>query len=941
MKEAYVITHLSHQAVPVAPSRARSCRDFRIWLVAWTSLIFLSSFVRTVAAEARLTWMQTPGRVDISWISESLTPTPPFVHYEFQLQLSSDLDGWETEGGLLPGGFLTTDSIAHSLSLATTNAHRFVRLSYRLNMPGADLSDLDLSGADLTGADLTGANLAGANLSGTTLHGALLAGADLTGANLAGATFAGADMDDVNLDGIDLTGVDLGTIQGTPVITQITADPATIAAEIVPDLPYNPHGSGLVADDVLVPGIVSTRDAMVMLRTNATVGQLNTLLATHGATIVASSPADATLPNAVLMARFPTASAQELLDITVALDSDPIVETAAPDVVIGLDIVPNDTTSAPGWRWDGAGIALGGNWGLESARVPQMWNVLPVLQQNGASLVGTSIIDSYFANGHPDLFFSWLLGPTSDVHYHGMHVAGIIGARYDNNVGVDGINPLALMAAYTLQTLPSDYPRSASLLDLFEPSRQANAYRIVQDIREVLRQAPWTRILNMSQGYNWHRATNAARPNITDPFTAAQLSSMEIMARKYGVLMAGVANAAPSALIVCSAGNSSNLAPARFNSPMATAALELGVPNIIVVGAHDITGAHASFSNLGGHVAAPGVDILSTGVPGGILYTNQSGTSMAAPFVSGVAGFLVAVDPTLDPPTRAQVAPSAVPQSGSHARSREEVLGPDFDDLTHVAGDGVINMADFRRWRDWLLFGLGGHRLNGSSGHLNFDANGDVTVNRLRELNYHPRADFNGDGKMDEHSTRLVPGWSQPLTDLEVLVFGAQQGLWQDPDYEDPFVLFDLIDSVDFNISATNFYYKHTDINADAKVSAHEVDTDAPLEDGAFITLSPDVTQGILTVPTGRNYFVASDPIPIGDGTNVVLRSIGERDVLESERGADFAVDLALWEMTAVANMLNPETNVVDSRALANRWTLISLRWAAPPAAAQVRQSHR
>lgn len=61
--------------------------------------------------------------------------------------------------------------------------------------------------------------------------------------------------------------------------------------------------------------------------------------------------------------------------------------------------------------------------------------------------------------------------------------------------------------------------------------------------------------------------------------------------------------------------------------------------NVIAVAATDRHDRRASFSNRGNwvDVAAPGVDIIST-VPGG--YDHRSGTSMAAPHVSVLAGLL-------------------------------------------------------------------------------------------------------------------------------------------------------------------------------------------------------------------------------------------------------------------------------------------------------------
>ena len=70
-----------------------------------------------------------------------------------------------------------------------------------------------------------------------------------------------------------------------------------------------------------------------------------------------------------------------------------------------------------------------------------------------------------------------------------------------------------------------------------------------------------------------------------------------------------------------------------------------GYPEVVSVAATDDTDARADFSNANADVeiAAPGVDILSTSLGGG--YETMSGTSMATPHVSAVAGVLRQVFP--------------------------------------------------------------------------------------------------------------------------------------------------------------------------------------------------------------------------------------------------------------------------------------------------------
>jgi subtilisin family serine protease len=190
---------------------------------------------------------------------------------------------------------------------------------------------------------------------------------------------------------------------------------------------------------------------------------------------------------------------------------------------------------------------------------------------------------------------------------HGTHVAGIIGAVRGNGVGVDGIAPAVKFMM--IRTVPDGDERDKDV---------ANAIRYATD--------NGAQIISMSFGKPY------------SPYKSAVDEAVKY-ADAHGVLM------------VHAAGNDGADLSKGKNFPTPAFIGGGHAMNWIEVGASSWKGGTdlaASFSNYGKNevdVFAPGVDILST-VPGN-EYERDSGTSMAAPVVSGLAALIMGYYPNL------------------------------------------------------------------------------------------------------------------------------------------------------------------------------------------------------------------------------------------------------------------------------------------------------
>ena len=190
-----------------------------------------------------------------------------------------------------------------------------------------------------------------------------------------------------------------------------------------------------------------------------------------------------------------------------------------------------------------------------------------------------------------------------DDNGHGTHCAGIIGAEGNNDEGIAGIN-------WNVQIMPLKFLGRGGFGSTKDAIESIN-YAIDRKQKGVN-----VRVISASWGSTQYS------------------KALEDTIRAAGE--AGI-------LFVAAAGNDGTSNDKRPHYPS-----NYDSPNVISVAALDRNDQLASFSNFGVktvHIAAPGKDILSTWLSE--QYREASGTSMATPHVSGVAGLVLAAEPEL------------------------------------------------------------------------------------------------------------------------------------------------------------------------------------------------------------------------------------------------------------------------------------------------------
>lgn len=337
-------------------------------------------------------------------------------------------------------------------------------------------------------------------------------------------------------------------------------------------------------------------------------------------------------------------SLQELMGICEDLKNLDCVYDAIYDTALEVksDAVPDDpwtkTLLSGGEVWSSENPS-GANWWLEAVNAIDAWD-----DNEDFTNIKIGILDNGFDTRHEDL--KNVIAYTSlnnNKEAHGTHVAGIIGAEANNKKGITGL-------VWNCELYTYDYDLGLAAGQSSE-RQWITATEIFGGTLELVELG--AKVINVSGGESSSMSgTDRPDEEVYSSGYAASLYLHLFLERGYDFLIVqsagnGNANGTPVDAVY-------NGLYASINADNCATSKNIGyeevIGRVVVVGAAQNDGndrySQMDSSNAGPRVdiCAPGKDIYST-MPGGYGYL--SGTSAAAPVVTGVAALTWSVNPDL------------------------------------------------------------------------------------------------------------------------------------------------------------------------------------------------------------------------------------------------------------------------------------------------------
>ena len=494
----------------------------------------------------------------------------------------------------------------------------------------------------------------------------------------------------------------LGTILAFLIFSDLSSKPAETAQEVSAvnvekDIPETDMGDLIyhepAAENVVMQGGFGyvNNELLVTLDSSDSLYALKEYLAGIGGEVVGEIPLTADYQ--IMLSG--TYSEEELEALTEQVKSLPYVERSSLNYAFELEedsyqYYSND----PKWDdWESTG---GNNWNMKAIDAPGAW-----AYRNQMGPVNVGVIDRCFDADHVDLNFSEEPynnddGTNSDMS-HSTHVAGIIGAEFNNKIGICGVSPntniygaahIGNLAAYKTALnylivekkckvinismgMPDDCIFSAGNGDV-ELKRDLDRLNqelaeCLKDLKDHLMEFVICKSAGNSNEYSFFKrddddTENPLYINFNDyqkymagTYPANEKSDWDKKYERY------IGKVLESDCI-----SKKEDVDARYSifSGIEDSEVE---SMIIVVGSAAVSGKHsyfgckhdgyrvASYSNRGSRVdvLAPGGDNESTKFPDAQIYSTIPGgygylygTSMACPHVAGVAAMIFGIDPT-------------------------------------------------------------------------------------------------------------------------------------------------------------------------------------------------------------------------------------------------------------------------------------------------------